>query len=193
MRQLTDAELGALILVPLVPCLYFGARAAGVAITAWTAYRLAPLAPLIGATVDWKSPYLHGSYAGNKVRVWYVQQNAGERTLNTIQIEVADLPGKHDWRVAFELGWFRQRAEPYIDTRDEALRQRLHDAEVLHAVGAVSSATASYVTVNYDGRRKTLTYVDDITPKTIPSSEAYAMQLELVARLAAIGRQVNAE
>jgi hypothetical protein len=198
MSQLSDGALGALILVVLVPCIYFAARAAGVVLNAWSAYLLAPLAPLIGGTIDRNESCIRGTYGENKVRVSYASKQtvgSGESAtwINAFRIEVTDLPGEHNWRIPFGLtGRFGQGPKClYIETRDDALRERLDRSGILLAVQAVSSPTTTYVTVDYDCRRKTLTYTDDVSPRVLPSHAGYAVQLALVARLAEVNKQVN--
>ena len=198
MDRFSDATLGAIILVVLVPSLYFLARAAVVILGAWSAYRLSPLAPAIAGTMDRKEGCIRGLYCGNKVVVSYTpQQSVGSgdssQSINAFHIQVADLPGKQNWRVPFELtgmlGQGPKRA--YIETRDDGLRERLRRAGVLAAVEAVSAPTLNYVTVDYDCRVKMLTFTDDVSPRVIPTQDAFAVQLALVARLVEINRQVN--
>jgi hypothetical protein len=200
MSQLSNEVLGALILVVLVPCLYFAARAASVVLDAWGAYRLAPLAPPIAGTIDRKSPCIRGIFRGNNVRVSFSTEESvgsGESatSINAFYIQVTDLPGKHNWRIPFgatgTFGLGPKRV--YIETQDGVLRERLDRSGVLLAVEGVSARTANYVTVDYDCRLKTLTYIDDVSPKWVPSPAAYAKQLDLVARLVEINKHVNPE
>jgi hypothetical protein len=74
---------------------------------------------------------------------------------------------------------------------DEPLRRRLEQAGVIAEVGAVSSPTLSYVTVQYETRARTLTYTDDVSPSRVPSSARFAVYLALVARLAVLNTRVN--
>jgi hypothetical protein len=75
---------------------------------------------------------------------------------------------------------------------DEPLRRRLEQAGVIADVGAVSSPTLSYVTVQYETRTRTLTYTDDVSPSRVPSRARFAVHLALVARRAALNTRVNA-
>ena len=75
---------------------------------------------------------------------------------------------------------------------DESLRRRLDEAGVIADVGAVSSPTLSYVTVQYEMRSRTLTYTDDVSPSRVPNLARFAVHLALVARLAALNARVNA-
>ena len=59
-------------------------------------------------------------------------------------------------------------------------------------VGAVSSPTLSYVTVEYDARTRMLTYTDDVSPLRVPNQARFAVYLALAARLAALNARVNA-
>jgi len=79
----------------------------------------------------------------------------------------------------------------YIEAQDKALGERLDRSGVLAAVSTVSAPTQTYVTVEYQARRQTLTYTDDVSPRRIPSHKQFAAQLELVARLAEVNEQVN--
>jgi hypothetical protein len=196
--QLSDGAPGALILVVLVPCIYFAARAAVVIGAGWSAYRLAPLAPLIEGTIDRKSPCIRGTYCGTNVRVSFTPKQAigsGESatSINAFYIQVTDLPGKHNWRIPFGITGLLGQAQKslYIETLDEEFRERMDRAGVLLAVGAVSAPTANYVTVDYDCRLRTLTYTDDVSPKWIPSQAAYAKHLTLVAHLVQLNKQLN--
>jgi hypothetical protein len=196
--QLSDGALGALILVVLLPCIYFAARAAVVIGDGWSAYRLAPLAPLIDGIIDRKPPCVRGTYCGNNVRVSFTPEQtvgSGESAtwINAFYIQVTDLPGKHNWRIPFGItGLLGQGPKSlYIETLDEGFRERLDRSGVLLAVGAVSAPTTNYVTVDYDCRLRTLTYTDDVSPKWIPSQAAYAKHLTLVARLVEINKQLN--
>jgi len=195
---MSETVLGVLILIVVTPVLYFVGRAAGIIGDAWSARLLAPLAPAIGGTVDQSGPCVRGRYQGRDVRVSFTtQQSVGSGdsagSINAFYIEVTELSGRQDWRLKFHYqGLFGpSQKELYIEVKDEALGQRLEHAGVLAAVAAVSAPTECYVTVQYEARRKVLTFTDDVSPRRIPSHEQFAAQLLLVARLAEINEQVN--
>ena len=192
--------LGALILVVLIPALYFIARGIGTIGDAWSAQMLAPLAPAIdGGTFSRTPPGIRGSYEGRDVRVSFTPgQSVGSgdsaTTINAFYIEAINLPGQQDWRIKFYVsGSFGQGAKQLqIEVKDTALGERLERSGVLDAVSAVSAPTQDYVTVEYEARRQTLTFTDDVSPRRVPSHQQFATQLALVARLAQVNEQVNA-
>ena len=189
--------LGAAILVVLIPALYFLARFVTKIGDAWGAHLLAPLAPAIGGTVHRSGPHIDGTYENHALRVSFAGRTSvgsGESatSINAFYIEVLQLPGRENWRIKFYgPGLLRQGPNaPFIEA-ETALGDRLKRAGVLEAVSKVSTPTEGYVTVAYDARRQVLTYTDDVSPRWLPSPEAFAMQLVLAARLAAINAQVN--
>lgn len=196
MNQLPNAVLGAIILVVLLPCIYFAARIATAIGDAWGAYRLAPLAPLIDGIVDRNGPYIVGKFGGYKLRVTFCPKEpggSGDDTINAFRIHVLDVPGQHHWCVPFEATGrfgFGFKA-PHIEAQHDALRERLKRSGALQLVESVSKPSAAYVTVVYDPRQRTLTYVNDVSPHTIPSREDFAKQLALVAKLIALNAKLN--
>jgi hypothetical protein len=195
---MSDTVLGVLILIVVTPVLYFVGRTAGMIGDAWSARLLAPLAPAIGGIVDQSGPCVRGRYQGRDVRVSFTtRQNVGSGEsatwINAFHIEVTELAGRQDWRLKFhQKGFFGpSQKELYIEVKDEALGQRLERAGVLAEVAAVSAPTDCYVTVEYEARRKVLTFTDDVSPRRVPSHEQFTAQLLLVARLAEINEQVN--
>jgi hypothetical protein len=62
---------------------------------------------------------------------------------------------------------------------------------VLEAVAKISTPSEDYVTVAFDERRKVLTFVDDVSPKKVPTLKQFAAQLELVAHLVEINEKFN--
>lgn len=196
--ETANLVLGAVILVVLIPVLYFVARAAGALGDVWSARLLAPLAPAIGGTVQRTPPCIRGSYQGRAVRASFTPgQSVGSgdsaTTINAFYIEVTDLPGRQDWRIKFHVsGLFGQgQKQLHIEVQDQELGERLDQAGVLAIVSAVSAPTRDYVTVAYEARRKTLTYTDDVSPRRVPSQEQFAAQLASVARLAEVNEQLN--
>ena len=114
--------------------------------------------------------------------------------MNAFNIAIPELPGGADWRLQFHVtGLLGQGArELGFGMTDEPLRRRLEEAGVIADVGAVSSPTLSYVTVQYETRTRTLTYTDDVSPSRVPSRARFSVHLALVARLAALNTRVNA-
>jgi hypothetical protein len=197
-QEMSDFILGAVILVIMIPVIYFAARFISNIGDALSAGLLAPLAPVIGGSVYRDPPHIKGRYQGQNVRVSFttgqnVGAGEGASQINAFHIEVLELPGKQDWRIKFYLpGFFGQGAKQlFIEVKDKSLGERLEGMGVLSDIAAVNTPTQPYVTVAYDARQKTLTYTDDMTPRKIPTREQFAAQLKLVARLADINSQVN--
>ena len=197
-KETSDLVLGGVILVVLIPVLYAVARAIGTIGDTWSVHILAPLAPSIGGTVDRAHPCIKGRYQDRDIRISFTpDQSVGAdesaTSINAFYIDVMDLAGRQDWRIRFyPSGLLGQGPNQlYIEVEDKALGERLDRSGVLDSVSTVSSPTQGYVTVQYEARRQTLTYTDDVSPRQIPSHEQFAAQLELVARLAEVNAQVN--
>jgi len=193
---------GVLIVLVMLPVLYGIGRAGSALGNVRSAYLLAPLAPMIGGHVERSRRRLVGTYEGWPVQVFFEPQrsvgssgNASSATsrMNAFSIAIPDLPGAADWRLQFHVtGTFGQGGrELGFGMVDESLRQRLEDADVIADVGAVSSPTLSYVTVQYEARTQTLTYTDDVSPSRVPNLARFAVHLALAARLAALNARVN--
>ena len=193
---------GVLIVLVMLPVLYGIGRAGSALGNVRSAYLLAPLAPMIGGHVERSRRRLVGTYEGWPVQVFFEPQrsvgssgNASSATsrMNAFSIAIPDLPGAADWRLQFHVtGTFGQGGrELGFGMVDESLRQRLEEAGVIADVGAVSSPTLSYVTVQYEARTQTLTYTDDVSPSRVPNLARFAVHLALAARLAALNARVN--
>jgi hypothetical protein len=193
---------GVVIVLVMLPVLYGIGRAGTALGDVWSAHLLAPLAPMIGGHVE-RSRRLVGTYEGWPVHVFFEpQRSAGPLTnsssatsrINAFSIAIPDLPGAADWRLQFHVtGLLGQGGrELGFGMADEPLRRRLEEAGVIADVGAVSSPTLSYVTVQYETRTRTLTYTDDVSPSRVPSRARFAVHLALVARLAVLNSRVNA-
>jgi hypothetical protein len=194
---------GVLIVLVMLPVLYGIGRAGSALGNVRSAYLLAPLAPMIGGHVERSRRRLVGTYEGWPVQVFFEPQrsvgsssNASSVTsrMNAFSIAIPNLPGAADWRLQFHVtGTFGQGGrELGFGMLDESLRRRLEEAGVIADVGAVSSPTLSYVTVQYETRTQTLTYTDDVSPSRVPNLARFAVHLALVARLAALNARVNA-
>jgi hypothetical protein len=194
---------GLLIVLVLLPVLYGIARGATAVADVWAAYLLAPLAPVVGGHVERSRRRVVGRYEGWPVHVFFEPQrsvgpggasSARSSRINAFCIAIPDLPGKADWRLQFHVtGLLGQEGRELGFGMDDApLRRRLEQAGVLADVGAVSSPTLSYVTVQYETRTRTLTYTDDVSPARVPSRARFTVHLALVARLAALNARVNA-
>jgi len=192
---------GVLIVLVMLPVLYGIGRAGTALGNVRSGYLLAPLAPMIGGHVE--RGRLVGTYEGLPVQVFFDPQRSvgssgsGSSTssrMNAFSIAIPQLPGAADWRLQFHVtGTFGQGGrELGFGMADESLRQRLEEAGVIADVGAVSSPTLSYVTVQYESRTQTLTYTDDVSPSRVPNLARFAVHLALVARLAALNARVNA-
>ncbi len=197
-QETSSFVLGALILIVLLPVLYAVARSVTALGDMWSAHLLAPLAPVIGGTVNRNSPCIKGNYQRRDVRVSFSpKQSVGSGDsatwINAFYIEVTDLPGKHDWQIRFRVtGAFGQGLKCLsIEAQDEALAERLDHSGAIAEVEAVSAPTTDYVTVAYESRRKTLTYTDDVSPRWIASHDQFTKQLALTARLSQINERVN--
>ena len=192
---------GVLIVLVMLPVLYGIGRAGTALGNVWSGYLLAPLAPAIGGHVE--RGRLVGTYEGLPVQVSFDPRrsvgssgNASSTSsrMNAFSISIPELPGAADWRLQFHVtGTFGQGGrELGFGLADESLRRRLDEAGVIADVGAVSSPTLSYVTVQYEMRSRTLTYTDDVSPSRVPNLARFAVHLALVARLAALNARVNA-
>ena len=193
---------GVLIVLVMLPVLYGIGRAGSALGNVRSAYLLAPLAPMIGGHVERSRRRLVGTYEGWPVQVFFEPRrsvgsssNASSVTslINAFSIAIPNLPGAADWRLQFHVtGTFGQGGrELGFGMVDESLRQRLEEAGVIADVGAVSSPTLSYVTVQYEARTQTLTYTDDVSPSRVPNLARFAVHLALAARLAALNARVN--
>jgi hypothetical protein len=193
---------GVLIVLVMLPVLYGIGRAGTALGDVWSASLLAPLAPMVGGHVERSRRRLVGTYEGLPVQVYFEQRSVGfgggrssaTSRINAFCIAVPDQPGDADWRLQFHVtGLLGQGPrELGFGMDDEPLRGRLVQAGVIADVGAVSSPTLSYVTVEYEKRSRTLTYTDDVSPSRVPSRARFAVYLALVARLAALNARVNA-
>jgi len=194
---------GVLIVLVLLPVLYGIGRAGSALGDVWSAHLLAPLAPMIGGHVERSRRRLVGTYEGWPVQVFFdPERSVGPLTnsssltsrMNAFCIAIPDLPGDAELRLQFHVTGLSGQGGRKLGfgMSDEQLRQRLEQAGVIADVGAVSSPTLSYTTVQYETRTRTLTYTDDVSPSRVPSHARFAVHLALVARLAALNTRVNA-
>jgi hypothetical protein len=193
---------GVLIVIVMLPVLYGIGRAGTALGDVWSAYLLAPLAPMIGGHVERSRRRIVGTYEGWPVHVFFEPQRSvgpssgrsSTSRINAFCVAIPDLPGEEDWQLQFHVtGTFGQGGrELGFGMSDGPLRLRLEQAGVIADVSAVSSPTLSYRTVQYEKRTRTLTYTDDVSPLRIPSSARFAVHLALAARLAALNARVNA-
>ena len=134
--ELSDTALGALILVVLLPALYFAARLVVIVSNAWTVFRLAPMAAAIAGRRDPGTPFLKGRYGSHGVRVSFAPghrlngaySDSATRFLNAFYLELHDVPGHQDWAVHYgqEQGWLSKGPVfAYLETPDPGLAQRL--------------------------------------------------------------------
>ncbi|MEP7066587.1 MAG: hypothetical protein ABI889_11180 [Gemmatimonadota bacterium] len=194
---------GVLIVLVMLPILYGIGRMGTALSNARNASLLAPLAPMIGGAVDRSRGRLVGTYEGLPVQVFIEPQrnvtsfgssSSSTSRMNAFSIAIPDLPGAATWQLQFHVtGVLGQGPrELRFGITDEPLRRRLEEAGVIADVGAVSSPTLSYVTVQYESFTRTLTYTDDVSPSRVPSNQRFAVYLALLARLAALNTRVNA-
>jgi hypothetical protein len=194
---MSDAVLGALILVPLVVVIWVVAWTVSKVGDAWSASVLARLAPTIDGTVSRAGPHVSGSYGGLPVRISFTKGQAvgtGESAsqMNAFYIEALDLAGDTNWKIAFRaVSWTGQDKELFIESPDAALAERLRVSGALELIGRVNMPSNNYVTVAYDARAQTLTYTDDVSPKLVPSVDHFVRELELVGQLTTINAATN--
>ncbi len=190
---------GVLVLIVLLPIFYFIGRAGTILGDFKIAHLLTPIAPVINGHVERSRRRIVGTYDGRALYVFADPKRsvglAGGVTsrINEFSIAIPDLPGVGDWRLQFYLtGTFGQGPrELAVQGADEPLQQRLEQSGVIEDVGAVTSATQSYVTVQYEKRTQTLTLTDDVAPLTVPSSARFSALLALASRLAVVNARVN--
>ncbi|MCF0075674.1 hypothetical protein LZD49_34700 [Dyadobacter sp. CY261] len=194
--ELSDTQLGAIILVIVLPLLYLLARVAAKIAEASTARLLAPLAPPIEGKIE--KTRIRGRYRGRDILVSFSPDQSvgtGESAtrINAFIIEALHVAGRQDWHLQFYItGWLGQGPKKLIiHAQDQALQERLRQSDVLQTVSEVSAPTQSYVTIRYQARSQRLTYTDDVSPEKVPSLEHYALQLALVDHLVAINTSVN--
>jgi hypothetical protein len=77
-QEMSDFILGAVFFVVIIPVIYFAARFISTIGDAWSARLLAPLAAMIGGSVNRDPPHIKGRYQGQDVRVSFTPgQNVG--------------------------------------------------------------------------------------------------------------------
>ena len=202
--ELPDTVFGALVLVVLIPLLYFAARLTVRINGAWMAFRAAPLAAAIDGHRDPGGYYLRGRYGGHVVRVSFAPgarlngaySNSAHRFINALNLELHEVPGQQDWVVHYrqKQGWLSQGpVYAFLEAAAPELAQRLEQAGVLAAVTAVGGGTTHYETVRYNARQQVLYYTTDVAPQKLPSQAKYRQQLDLLLQLAEINGRVNAQ
>ena len=193
---------GVLVLIVLLPIFYAIGRAGTILGDFKLAHLLAPLAPVVNGQVERSRRRIVGTYEGIPVEISAEPKRsvglvggsaAVTSRINAFNIAIPDQPGAADWQLQFHVtGTFGQGGRQLgVRLADGPLQQRLEQAGVLDNVGAVSSPTQSYVTVQYEKRTQTLTFTNDVAPLTVPNSARFAALLALTARLAAINARVN--
>jgi hypothetical protein len=164
----------------------------------FTARAMAPLAGAIGGLVDPEVPCITATYQGCILRAFNAPKTSvghGDAawTINAFYIEVPNLPGRSSWRLKyFVTGILGQGPKKlYIETSDEALADRLVRSGIVEEVTAVGSPSTVYVTAEYDVRHKTLTFIDDVLPRKLPTRETFLLQAGLAVRLAQVNADTN--
>jgi hypothetical protein len=197
--ETSDLVYGVLIVAVALPVLYFLAQLMIKIGNIWSAHVLAPLAPAFASETSLNGGIIMGRYRGCHLRAgyekdkndsWYSDNSVG---FNAFYVEAIDLTGQSSWSIKFHVSGILGQGPKklLIHTADTSLGERLSQSGVLEAVANISTPSEDYVTVAFDERRKVLTYVDDVSPKRIPSLKQFAAQLELVAHLVEVNEKVN--
>jgi hypothetical protein len=160
---------------------------------AWT-----PLVPVIQGTVTHDgggaaTSWLTGTYRGRSVRAEMVPDRnlyPGESNAryNYFGITLLDVPGKQDWRVAYQTSFLGMgQAGWQVTAKDPALQERLRARGVVDAVVQLGGQTLTYT-----AREGTLQYGEDAGPAWVPSPERFRQELDALLLLAAVNAEVNA-
>lgn len=141
-----------------------------------------------GAATSW----LTGTYRGQRVRASMTPNRNRYSTesgsyYNYFDITLLDVPGRQDWSIEYktpilgfgQTGW-------QIDTKDAALRDRLHASGVIDEIALMGPEE-----VRFQARAKTLLYSEDVTPLWVPAPERFQEELEFLLRLARVNAEVN--
>jgi hypothetical protein len=194
---MSDAALGAIILVPLVIGIYVLARVASAVGDAWGARVLAPLAPAIEGEVSRHGPHVTGVHRGHAVRLSYtpgqpVGSGEGASQFNAFHVAVLDVAGEARWLVRYyPTSMFGHEKRLQVESKDAAFAQRLDQSGALEAIAAVCTPSHHYVAAEYDARTRMLTCTDDVSPRKVPTDAQLIRQLDLATYLADVNAHLN--
>ena len=161
------------------------------------AKRWATLAPLINGTVHkailtYQGNTLTGNYHGLPMRTRVKGKGGGRGGSSIFHFEILATPGTRgrDWKLHYDQGLLGMGADGWeIKTRDEALKQRLVQSDLL----AMTQNWTRETSVTYDGGKGTLLYRQRIDYLyDLPAPDVFKWQLDLLTQLVEINRQVNA-
>lgn len=195
-QETWDIIQGAALLVPFLILVFVAAKVLAAFRNRRFNHALSPLAPLINGTLhsDGIHGLMTGTYQGKEVGV---SVTLGTRSLmfeghsnqkrNILDIEMAGLPGRQDWRFVFGNEWVLDKNRWRIKADDKALEERLNHSGVANAINDMGNVPA----IMYLASRKVLAYTEDIRPDIAPSPERFQQQLELLVYLAQVNNRVN--
>jgi hypothetical protein len=198
--EISDTMQGVIIMIIVLPLIYWGARLAVKIKYVWTAYRLNPLSPLIDGNVDQGGPYLKGQYRGYPVRVSFQPHHQpnwthGTYRINAIFIELYQVVGQQEWFLKYRQkseGFFSESSVYiYAESTDAQLTQRLEQAGILDIVAALGGGSTRYETLHYSPQFQAFFYTTDVAPRKLPSRDQFLAQLEMLCKLVPINQQVN--
>lgn len=148
------------------------------------------LAGLINGTS--KGSRMTGTYMGAPVeaKINAVSDNDGGATSYYYELSLVQGGRGQDWSVNYGgeklLGFGEKRW--HVKTKDDALKDRLASARVVEIV----AVRPQHSHVSYKAKRGALVYQETIGGAfAVPAPEEFKAQLELLARLAEVNRQVN--
>jgi hypothetical protein len=150
------------------------------------------LAPVIKGTfhrgIGLTTPYLEGNYRGLPVRA-RMRLSARSRWDFDYYFDILATTdrGGRDWELRYNPGV--GEADGWaLKTKDPALEQRLLQSGLIALLPSWDHGAA----VRYNGGKGTLLYSHRIYSRDgLPSPEAFAMQLDMLKRFAAINKRVN--
>lgn len=144
-----------------------------------------PLVPIIDGTVvhdggGAATSWLVGTWQGRKVQASMSPGRnlypEGGMKFNEFGVELLDVPGGQDWRIA----------NSRIEIAEPALRQRLEASGILLMIQAFGAPA-----VSYSRSQKKLSYSEDAGSRWIPTPEHFRAELDLLLRLARVNEEVN--
>ena len=148
-----------------------------------------PLAALVGGTH--KGHTMSGSYQGFPVRARVNAVSDSDSTEYFWEVTLVSAPRGRDWKLQYGgerlLGFGEKRW--HVAAKDDTLRQRLAGTGVL----AEMAGWGAHPTVSYKSKAGEFEYSERVGGAfDFPTPERFGAQLELLARLALVNRQVNA-
>jgi hypothetical protein len=194
---MSDAALGAIILVPFVIGVYVLARVASALGDARGAHLLAPLAPAVQGEVSRDGPHVTGLHRGRRVRLSFtpgqsVGSGEGALSFNAFHTAVLDVAGEASWRVRFyPTSLLGNEKRLHIESKDAAFADRLHRSGALDAIAAVSTPSHHYVVAEFDARSQALTCTDDVSPRKVPTDAQLTRYLDLATYLADLNARLD--